>query len=96
MKHEDNFCAQVWYLKDPAGNNRVFKNLANFIRENPDLFCKEHIVWKKSLRIGCHGNTGESCLAYYGLCQLKPYKKDGTRKSKVNASWFEWSWCGGN
>ncbi|MBC8418768.1 MAG: hypothetical protein H8E10_09270 [Desulfobacterales bacterium] len=95
MKCPENFCALEWVLMAPNGEIHSFKNLANFIRENEYLFEKECVVWKSRGVVGSHGDTGVSCLAYDGLCSLKPYNKKGKIKSHQKKSWRGWIWCGG-
>jgi len=95
MKHPGNFCATEWWFRSPSGDHYSFINLANFIRENENLFESESVKWKSRCRSYSHGDTGESCLAYGGLCSLKPYTKKGKTKAHQKKSWKGWTWCGG-
>lgn len=83
-----NAAALIWRLRDPSGRAHEFKNLAEFVRQNAHLFEPHHVVWTR------RGN-GTSCLAYSGIAGLRPYKRNGQPKPRVEGSWFGWTWVSG-
>lgn len=68
-----------WIVRDPANRVHQFKNLALFIRTNPDLFSPEDVVWVK------RGN-GMNCRAMSGISSIRPTCR------KVRPTWKGWTW----
>lgn len=64
-KNESHIAAKIWRLRDPNNRVHAFKNLANWIRLNPEMFLPEDIAWK-----------GNNCRAHSGISSLSPYKKE--------------------
>ena len=54
-KNKDNCHAIIWRIKSPANIIYKFKNASQFIRDNPDLFDKDDLVWVDS---GCRASRG--------------------------------------
>lgn len=74
-KCENNPTAKLWNLRSPKGIKYQFKNLKNFIRENPGLFNPEDVIWKK-----------DRCKALY-IQRLNPSCKD-PRSSCKGWTWY--------
>jgi hypothetical protein len=89
MQKGPNHCAAViWRLRSPRGLTFEFKNLAEFLRNNANLFNDEDVVFRV---VG----TTLNCKAYAGIASLRPYKRSGNPKVKVNGSWKGWTWVSG-
>ena len=89
MKGEAHCSAMVWRIRDYRGKTYEFKNLAEFIRRNSDLFDADDTVWTERT------NSTMLCRAYQGIQSLRPYRRDGTPSSRVNGSWKGWTWISG-
>ncbi len=67
-----NVHAKEWVLQDPAGTVHKIRNLAEFVRSNPDLFFPEDVEWRR--RGGKRGTGGEYCPATAGIQNLRAGK----------------------
>lgn len=79
-------CSTVFHLRDPNNREYHFKNLADFIRKNENLFLPDDVKWKSI------GESGENCRAYQGLLSLRPFLRDGRPKPRVEGTWKGWTW----
>lgn len=79
-KGTENVHAKQWVLISP--DDRVFRarNLNQFIRDNPDLFAAEDVIWKRTG--GKRGTGGEWCNASAGL---------GNVRAGRSQTWKGWS-----
>jgi hypothetical protein len=71
----------IWRFRSPQNVVYEFKNLAEFLRAHGNLFNVGDLNW-----------TSKGCRAYTGLSYLKPYRTDGSPKTKVRGSWKGWRW----
>lgn len=83
-----NALSLIWRLRDPCGRTYEIKNLAEFVRNNGHLFEPHEIRWTR------RGN-GIICLAYSGLESLRPYRRDGKLRRRVENVWHGWTWISG-
>ena len=81
---ESHYCAINWIFRSPDNVVYEFKNLANFVRNHPELFAPEDLIKKHN-----------KCNAVNGLSSLKPYRRNGEPKKLVNGTWKGWSWVSG-
>ncbi len=65
-KGESNQFAKKWLLIAPDGRHFMVVNLHHFVRENPELFNEEDVVWRAD---------GKYCAAVGGLRQAPITKK---------------------
>ena len=79
-KGPSHFASISGYLRDSFGKVWHFINLTHFVRENPDLFAPEDVIWK-------HYRKGRAvwCNARGGLGSL--FKRSG----RVRGSWKGWT-----
>jgi len=75
---EDHFEAKEWRLISPYGDVYRFRNLHHFVRENPDLFNPDDVIWK--------GRSNRWCRATAGICSIRPNRK------KPASEWKGWFW----
>lgn len=75
---EHNIHAAEWSLCDPTGTVHQFRNLAQFVREHPELFATEDT----EIRYG----TNSRALA--GLRLLRPERRPEPKKQ-----WKGWTWA---
>lgn len=81
--------AKQWLLVSPQNVIHRFKNLSQFIRDNPSLFNPEDIIWHKY-----------SCRAVHAISKLRPSRK----KPEASWKGWRWlsieerlkDWCGLN
>ena len=85
QKGEAHVRAIIWRLRSPSNRTYEFKNLEEFLRQNPDLFAADDLRWHRV-------KTAETCRAYKGLAALRPYSADGTPRRRVEGSWRGWRW----
>lgn len=71
-KFETNVHAVDWMLVSPDGTEYRFKNLYEFVRQNPHLFAQADTMWKR--RGGGRGTGGEYCNATAGILNIKGKK----------------------
>lgn len=71
----DNFRAKDWALISPDGTAYEFRNLYEFIRQNPELFAPADVEWKRLG--GERGKGGEYCNASAGLLNISGGKTKG-------------------
>lgn len=75
-KHEDNIHAKIWCIISPDHKVYWFKNLNQFLRDNPHLFDPKDLNW-----------VGHGCNAGRGLRALFHLKKDGSLKNHFWKGW---------
>lgn len=78
-KGVENRMAKWWHLRSPDNRTFRFKNLLQFVRENPALFDPEDVQWRPK---GCH----LVCKASNGLAILSP------RQKNAKGTWKGWTW----
>jgi hypothetical protein len=74
----ENHSGKFWRLRDPRGRFHEFRNLSNFIRDNPSLFLPEDVQWVGKGR-------KKRCRAF-ALRGLHPSRKVGL------STWKGWTW----
>jgi hypothetical protein len=80
----------VFRLRSPQNVIYEFKNLAKFLRDHSELFDPKDL--KQYYHPNPHRRSTDRCVAYKVLLSLKPYKTDGSPKSRVSGSWKGWRW----
>jgi hypothetical protein len=78
-------------LRSPENKLYPFRNLTHFVRENPQLFAPEDVVWKKE-------RHAIQCRASRGLIGLFGHSKDvrGSWKGWTRYSWVEHTFNAGD
>lgn len=74
---------KIWHLRSPSNKCYSFKNLAQFLRDNPKLFPEETLKPKRQ-----HRRQAGPCLAATGLSRIRP----DSRAQKPVGSWRGWTW----
>lgn len=82
QKGEQNINAERWRVRSPHNVVYEFTNLAHFVRQNPELFDTEDLVWRTT------GRSSYTCRAFAGLSSLSP------RRKRVTGTWKGWLWVG--
>ena len=72
--------SSIWRLRSPRGIIFEFKNLRDFIRENPALFDQTDVIWKPTKKRQLR------CRAYSGIMSISP------RLKRPNGEWKGWTW----
>jgi hypothetical protein len=82
---EQHIAAKEWVLRSPLGQVHQFRNLKQFVRDNPGLFEVEDVQWKEVL-----GRPSQAwCRAFHGLSRLRP------SCVKLLNEWKGWTWGDG-
>lgn len=71
----------LWRLRSPENKVYEFRNLRRFIKEHPDLFDPEDVIWYP-LPV-----RGEKCRAFGGITSISH------RSKRANGSWKVWTIC---
>ena len=79
VKGENNCKARMWRVRSPENVVYVFKNLQEFIRNNPHLFNEEDVIWKPNIK-------AMRCNASAGIEVISP------RRKHPAGSWKGWTW----
>jgi hypothetical protein len=81
---DQHIAAKQWVLRAPDGATHTFRNLKKWVRENPDLFAAEDVIWKEM-----NGKANQAwCRAFQALGRLRP------TSSKHLPEWQGWTWAG--
>ena len=81
-----HIAAKQWVMRAPNGVIHTFRNLKKWVRENPDLFEPEDVIWKEM-----NGKANQAwCRAFQALGRLRP------TSSKHLPEWSGWTWAGDN
>ncbi|MHC1762890.1 MAG: hypothetical protein AB9869_01100 [Verrucomicrobiia bacterium] len=81
----NNHSAKVWRLRSPKGEVFVFKNLRQFVRENPHMFDPIDTEWRTVPGLPL-GSIERICNAITALSRLNPNRKE------VRGVWKGWTW----
>jgi hypothetical protein len=79
QKGPEHIRSEEWKLKSPDNVIYTFINLADFVRNNAELFNPEDLACKTLDKMA-------SCRAYAGLAMLRP------TNAKTASSWKGWVW----
>ncbi|TEU23416.1 hypothetical protein E2B99_13645 [Alkanindiges illinoisensis] len=83
-KFASNVQAVDWWLISPDGTEYKFKNLYEFVRQNPHLFAPADTVFKRTG--GKRGTGGEYCNATAGLLNVKAGKAKAWKRWTLKPS----------
>lgn len=72
--------ARTWQVRSPRGVTYQFRNLREFIRNNPNLFLPEDIEWVRK------PDGNESCRACTGIAGIS------IRLKNPRTTWKGWTW----
>lgn len=79
-----HIAAKEWVLRAPDGQTYRFRNLKQFVRDQPGLFDAADVEWRE-----VPGRPSQAwCRAFHGLSRLRP------SCVKQLPEWREWTWAG--